>query len=518
MMRIARRRWWLILLMMLVAGGAAFLTSSREAPQYSASATVLVNPGQGTVSADYNALQASKSLAETYRLLITTGPVLDRVEDKLGLVDLKDSISTSIIGETQLIEVTVTDTDPQRAALVANTLVDEFQAYVAEQAAKRAETTRTGLDEQIASLESRLREVDARIKELDTPENDDDSAVQQQIADLTQERTNINASLTELNTNSITLNTALIAASAQVETADPADAPKEPFAPRPLRSALLGLAVGLVLSIGLIALLEYLDNTVKPEQNLQAMTGAPVLATISSLGKLTPGGQQVFSLTQPTSSAAESMRLLRTNLEFASTSGEIEALTITSPNPGEGKSTIAANLGVVMAQAGLSVVVIDADLRRPTQHRIFGIDNRTGLTTLLTHPETEWDTVGRKVALPGLTLVPSGPLPPNPSDLVSSDRFEKLLQKLKEDVDLVIIDSPPVLSASDALSMAAHSDGLLMVCMSHGTRIDALRHASHSVHQGGIRLVGLVLNRQRGQQGASYYGEYYAPTVSSAAD
>ncbi|HVL23695.1 MAG TPA: Wzz/FepE/Etk N-terminal domain-containing protein, partial [Thermomicrobiales bacterium] len=404
-MRIVRRRMWLILLMMLVAGGAAYITSSRQADQYSASATLLVNPGQGAVSADYNALQASKSLAETYRLLITTGPVLDRVEEELGVVDLKDSISTSIIGETQLIEVTVTDADPEQAALVANTLAEEFQAYVTEQTTKRAEATRTGLDEQIATLDSRLRELDGRIQELNTPTNADDPVIQQQIADLIQQRTNVNSSLAELNTNAITLNTALIAASAQVETADPAEAPEQPFAPQPLRSALLGLAVGLVLSIGLIALLEYLDNTVKPEQNLQAMTGAPVLATISSLGKLSPGGQQVFSLTQPVSSAAESMRLLRTNLEFASTAGEVASLTVTSPNPGEGKSTIAANLGVVMAQAGLSVALVDADLRRPTQHRIFGVDNRTGLTALLTHPETEWTSVATKVALPGLTLL-----------------------------------------------------------------------------------------------------------------
>src|SRR5690606_7708609 len=122
--------------------------------------------------------------------------------------------------------------------------------------------------------------------------------------------------------------------------------------------------------------------------------------------------------------------LLRTNLEFASASGPIHTLTVTSPGPGEGKSTVTANIGVVMAQSGLQVVVIDADLRKPTQHRVFGIPNDRGLTTLLTHPEEDWRAAVTKVALPGLSLIPSGPLPPNPADLVSSARFEQLLSRI----------------------------------------------------------------------------------------
>ena len=122
------------------------------------------------------------------------------------------------------------------------------------------------------------------------------------------------------------------------------------------------------------------------------------------------------------------------------------------------------------------------------------------------------------MALPGLRLIPSGPLPPNPSDLVSSARFEQLLARIAADVDLVIVDSPPVLAASDALAIARHTDGVFVVCHSHKTRTDSLRHAAHLIHHGGIRLVGIVLNRQRGQQGASYYGEYYGTAAASTGD
>ena len=112
----------------------------------------------------------------------------------------------------------------------------------------------------------------------------------------------------------------------------------------------------------------------------------------------------------------------------------------------------------------------------------------------------------------------TGPLPPNPSDLLSSARFETLLSSIAAVTDIVIVDSPPVLAASDALAIAAHTDGVVMVCHSHRTRSDALRHAAHAVHQGGIRLLGTVLNRQKGQQGASYYGEYYGPVSTASGD
>ena len=469
-------------------------------------------------ASDFQALQASRSLAETYRLLITTAPVLDRVEERLGLDNIRHAIDTSIIGDTQLIEISVTDTDPAQATRIANTLAEEFQRFVEEQAARRAEKTQSGLDAQIEALEERLRDIDERIAELEEGPNAEAEASQRQIADLTQERTTLSESLSELNATAATMSSELIASSAQVEIVDPATPPETPFSPRPMFAAMLGMALGLLISAAVVALLEYLDNTVKPEDNLEGVVNAPVLATVASLGKLAPGAAQVYTITQPQSSAAEALRLLRTNLEFASTSGPIDTLTVTSPNPSEGKSTITANLGVVMAQAGLTALIIDADLRKPTQHRIFGVDNRAGLTTLLTHPDSDWHAVTERVALPGLMLMPSGPLPPNPADLVTSGRFEQLLERVKQEVDLVIIDSPPVLSASDSLAIAAHTDGLLMVCLSHGTRIDALRHAVHAVRQGGIRVVGLVLNRQRGQRAAYYYGEYYGPVTASSSN
>lgn len=515
LMNIARRRLWIVFLLMIVAGTSAYISSSHQTPMYSATATVLINPGVPGSSSDYNNLQTAERLAVTYEQLINTQSVRDRVAEMAGVDEFDEGVlSTSIVTNSRLIKITVHDTDPAQAALLTNTVVTEFQNYIAELNVNRAETIRSGIDARIEALEQRQSEIDKQLTGLDAKGN---STVQRQIEDLIAEGNSISQSLLDLNTSAITFDTQTAASSVQIEMADPAREPKSPFSPLPMRSLMLGLVVGALLGMGLVALLEFLDNTVKPEVNVQGLAGSPVLATIATAQDVKAGAGQVFTMTQPRSSAAESMRLLRTNLDFAATMKSIRSLTISSPSPGEGKSTITANLGVVMAQSGLAVVVIDADLRKPTQNRIFGVDNAAGLTTMLTHPDQTWQTVAKKVALPGLYLIPSGPIPPNPTDLLSSDRFSHMLDRIKEEVDMIIIDSPPVLATSDALVIAKHTDGLMLVCQSHKTRTDALRHAAHAVQQGGVRLVGIVLNRQKGQHGASYYGEYYGERPETSA-
>jgi non-specific protein-tyrosine kinase len=496
---------------MLVAGASAYFSASRETPLYSATATMMVSPGLSGTSADYNAVITSERLAGSYQQLVTTQPIRERVAETLGTDGIPAGYSASAVDGSQLIRVTASGTDPETVALVANTVVTEFVDYTNDQARARADVLLEEINSEIDLLEQRQQEIDSEIASL----RDDDDA-SQRITDLQSERSAITQSLIDLTSERISTSTQTAAQSAQIQQVEQAEVPGAPFSPQPMRSLLLGLFVGALLGAGVVALLEFLDNTVKPEIDVQGIAGAPMLATVSNIAKLEPGGRQVYTMSQPQSGAAEALRLLRTNLEFASASEPIHALTVSSPSPGEGKSTTAANLGVVMAQSGLATVVIDADLRKPTQNRIFGVDNHTGLTTLLTHPDQAWEDVAKKVALPGLFLIPSGPIPPNPSDLLSSDRFAKLIERIKDDADLVIIDSPPALSASDALAISRYTDGVVLVVHSGKTRTDALRHAAHSIHQGGIRLIGVVLNRQKGQHGASYYGEYYGTNTTPA--
>lgn len=508
MSRIARQRGWIILLLLLVAGAAAYYDAASDTKLYRARATMMLTqpPSFGTESVQ-SGLSVDQ-LEETYELMLTSASMRERVAAELGFDSMPTGISAFMVPESRSITVTTTDTDPERAALVANTVATEFQGYLNEQALQRADVARQGLASQIEALQSRLEQIDDEIISLNTPGNVDDVTIQQRIVDLGQERSQINRMLIEMNTRSITLDTTMLASSAQADLANPAIVPSQPYAPNPSAAAKRGLMAGLLLGIAVVALLEYLDNTVKPERPLETLTGAPLLATVP-YSRMRAGSEQLFTMTHPNSTLAEAVRLLRTNLEFAAASGALGSVTVTSPGSGEGKSTITANLAVATAQAGMKTVLIDADMREPSQQLIFGVPNTGGLTTLLTHPDRDWREQASHVAVPNLLLITTGPVPPNPSDLVSSARFEALLAQVKEDADLVVIDSPPVLAASDALSIAAHTDGVVLVCQSHATRIDALRHSVRAVRQGGIRLVGLVLNRQKGQQGSTYRGGYY---------
>ena len=511
LMGIARHRGWIILVVMAIAGIAAFAVSSRQEPQYSATATLLVQ----TVGADeFTALQASRSIAETYRLLIETDPVLDRVVEELdlpyGAVELEERITTLIVGGTQLIEVSAVDEDAERAARIATTVVEQFQLHLQAQLDQSADQAMRGaLNQQVIAL---IGDFGAAVLKYGDASN---PVVQRQADLLSGELAQVEQPSSGLQVTSGGDSSGFTALNAPVELWEPARVPTDPFEPRPLFATLVGLFVGLLLGVGLVALLEFLDNTVKPEQNMQALIGAPVLTAISQVSKLQPGGEQTYTMWRPRSSASEAVRLLRTNLEFASASGKIQKLVITSPGPEEGKSTVAANLGIVMAQAGMKTVIIDADLRRPTLNRIFGVHNERGLTTLLADPNKRWQDHTKKVAVQNLLLIPSGPIPPNPSDLVSSERFRALLSSIQQEADLILIDSPPVLSVSDSLAIGTYADGMILVCHSHHTRVDALREAANAVHQGDIRLVGLVLNRLKGRNGASYYGEYYGQDVAS---
>jgi capsular exopolysaccharide synthesis family protein len=295
--------------------------------------------------------------------------------------------------------------------------------------------------------------------------------------------------------------------------------PSTPYAPRKLFYAALATFLGALVAIGCVALLEYLDNTVKPSINFERDFGMPLMSVLTRVPKLKPGAEQVVILEHPTSSFAEETRLLRTNLEFAAASKPISSLSITSALPGDGKSTVAANLSVAMAQAGFQTILIDADLRRPTLHKVFNIPNSRGLTTLLLNPDQGWEKVATWIPGANIWLLPSGPLPPSPADLLSSDALPTLVEQLGQLADVVIVDTPPVLAVSDPLVIATHVDGVLMVASSGSTRIDVLHRAIDSLPRDSVRMIGVVLNQHAERSSDSQYYGYssaYYGTESEA--
>lgn len=217
---------------------------------------------------------------------------------------------------------------------------------------------------------------------------------------------------------------------------------------------------------------------------------------------------KVISELNPKSPVAEAFRIIRTNLQFSAVDKSFKTLLVTSAGPSEGKSSTIANLGAVMAQAGARVIIVDCDLRRAEQHRMFNLPNDTGLTNILVGG-MEIGAVLKDTKLPNLQVITSGPLPPNPAELLGSDKTRELLEKLTEMADIVLVDSPPTLMVADAALLSSIVDGVVLVIKSAKTKIDAIKQAKERLEKANARIVGTVLNAVENSHGYYYYNYSY---------
>jgi capsular exopolysaccharide synthesis family protein len=214
----------------------------------------------------------------------------------------------------------------------------------------------------------------------------------------------------------------------------------------------------------------------------------------------------LISITQPRSAISEAYRTLRTNLDFASLDEDLRTIAVTSAGVGEGKSTTLANLAIVSAQAGRKVILVDADLRRPTLHQLFGLSNEAGLTTMILDESTLAAPPLQDTGVAGLSLLTSGPLPPNPAEMIASRRMAEVIAALAEQADQVFFDTPPVVAVTDAAILATKVDGVLLVLSAGKTRREGARTAIQHLEQINARLIGTVLTNV--EMGATFTGYY----------
>lgn len=217
---------------------------------------------------------------------------------------------------------------------------------------------------------------------------------------------------------------------------------------------------------------------------------------------------KVMSEINPRSHVAEAFRILRTNLHFSTVDYNLKSLLVTSPGPSEGKSTISSNLGIVMAQTGARVVLVDFDLRWGEQHRLLNLPNETGLTNVLAG-SAEISEVLRNTRLPSLKVVTCGPMPSNPAELLGSEKVGRVLTELSEMADFVLIDSPPTLMVADAAILSSKVDGCVLVLKTGETKIEAVKQAKERLDKANARIVGAVLNAVEGFIGYDYYHSNY---------
>ena len=287
-----------------------------------------------------------------------------------------------------------------------------------------------------------------------------------------------------------------------------ASIPSDPVVPETARNIATGLALGIMLGVGLAIVRDVLDNTVKRRETLEELTGAAVVGTVP-LDK-ERRKQAAIAYETDNSGIAEAFRKLRTNLQFLAVDNPPRVIVVTSSVPSEGKSTTAINIALALAEAEHSVALVDGDLRRPMLHKYLDLIGSVGFSTVLSGGAT-LDEALQKTRFPGLTVLTSGAIPPNPSELLGSQSAKNLLSELRGRFDYVVVDSTPLLAVTDAAILAAGSDGVLIMARYGQTKREQLSHAVDSLQSVGAPLLGAVFTMMptRGSASYSYYGYSY---------
>lgn len=285
-----------------------------------------------------------------------------------------------------------------------------------------------------------------------------------------------------------------------------ASLPRSPVVPDTAKNIGIGLALGIVVGIGLAIGRDLLDNTVKSREVLEEVSGTGVVGSIP-LDK-ERRKRPAISFDVDNSGIAEAFRKLRTNLQFLSVDNPPRVIVVTSSMPSEGKSTTAINIGLALAEAEKSVVLVDGDMRRPTAHKYLDLIGTVGFSTVLSGT-TSLDEALQKTRFPGLTVLTSGAVPPNPSELLASQSARKLLNELRARFDYVIVDSTPLLAVTDAAILAAAADGVLLIARFGNAKRDQLSHAVGNLEAVGAPLLGAVLTFMPTRGSSSYSYSYY---------
>jgi succinoglycan biosynthesis transport protein ExoP len=495
---------WLILLAGAIAGGTAYYLSSRQTPVYMASTRLLISePPSSYYVQGSGGIVSGMYVSSTYVQMFKDLPVLQQVVDKLQIpmnpLALKGAIGVSLIKDTNLIQVSVTDTNPQRAADIANTLGGVFSERIATMNSARYALSKDNLLKQLADMEAQLQLVNDQLDvAIDTTEKDSLAARQAQYRQIYSVLVSSYEQVRLAEAQSSTIIT-------QVE---PALVPYSPISPKPQQSTMLATIVGMLLALGVIFAIDLLDDTVRNPETLSAELNLPILGVIPHHENQ---DEAPITRTQPRSPVTEAYRILRTNVEYANTDHNLHRILVTSPLPEDGKTTVVTNLAIVMAQRGLRTTLLDGDMRRPRTHKVLGMPNRVGLSNLFLQPELHLNGHVQVTSLKDLSLLASGPLPPNPAELLGSKRMVDILDGLMEEGDMVLIDTPPSLTVTDATVLAPLVDGIILVVKAGNTKMAAVKRQVAALRQVGARLLGVVVNDVHFESSrySYYYHSYY---------
>lgn len=509
-MAIVLRRWWILFLGAIIGAVIGYQVSQRIPRVYQSTATLVVGQFIQSSSLNNRDIQTSEQLALSYAEIGRRQPVLEAAAAALDLdvpwQQLKKQVQFRPVEGTQLLELTAEAGAPRDAEAIAREVARQLillspttatQGEGDEESAQFIQQRLLSLQERIDSGQRRIESLDRRMAVATTAE---------ELSSLQEEIDTLQELITEWESNY-----ARLLSLAEDETPvnylamiEEPYASRSPVRPKVRLNTLIAVVAGLLLALIPVFVLEHLDDTIKSTDDLNRLVDLPPLGTVGKIKGKSYQDKLLASL-DPFSPASEAYRMMRSSIRFVSEEYPCRTILVTSGLFGEGKSLTVANLGLAMAQAGNKTLIVDADLRRPAQHKIFGVPNEGGLAELLRSQELGFEDQLRETTTESLCLLTSGAVPVNPAELLSSDYTRSLLSALADFADIVILDCPPVLSTTDPALLASVVDGVVLVVEAGGTERQALRRTISILQQADANLLGVLLNRFSGALGSGYY-------------
>lgn len=516
-LRVLKDRGWVIGVCVVVVLAVVLVTSLRTTPLYSSRAEIIYEPTDVTnlvtgyqifSSYDY---YMDRTIETAIAVVGKNLTIAESVRQRLEAADLPgaelsaEELSSMVVAiptaETNFVAISVTSTVAEETAAIANAFAEEFVAY------------RKSIRQALV-IESR-------------------DQLQSELAAMTAEERNSDTGLL-LQNRYEQLRIAVTVTDSDFKLLQQATVPSSPFTPQTKRDVVLAIVLALVMGVGLAFLLDYLDKRIKDEKTLERLSGIPVLVGVPVVGRgwrrrsADDRTIEVVGFANNRTPLLESFRTLRSTLQYFNVDGNLRKILITSGLPGEGKTVTTANLAISLAMSGKHVIVLEADLRRPMLHEYLGLSNDVGLSNLLAGASTVpgamqlvpmdplIPTRARKgeggnpalVLRKNLYCVTSGPLPPNPSELLQSARMADIIKELEGLADYVLIDTPPVLPVSDAVVLAAHADAVILTAKLGSTTRDEMRRVRETLSRAKAHVIGVVAGGVKSRRGYYYRRGY----------